>query len=157
LVKLQQAPLRRYFYYLTPAGFVEKAELTARFLQSSFSIFRLGKEQYEGLFASCAERGWNTVALIGHTELTELALMVAPRFPKIQIVGVIDQGQTAQQSGSPASQKAPTGALLRRAPGEIKAAVVCHFMTDDRAKSHPMILRDLDLDPSRLLVPEFLL
>ena len=31
LVKLQTAPVRRYLYYLTPAGFAEKARLTAEF------------------------------------------------------------------------------------------------------------------------------
>lgn len=158
LVKLQQAPLRRYFYYLTPAGFVEKAELTARFLQSSFSIFRLGKEQYEGLFASCAEQGWNNVALVGNTELTDLALMVAPRTPSIRIAGVIDQAQASERhhQDPPTAQCVSARELLIQTPGGVNAAVVCHFMTDERAKTHQAIIRDLDLDTKRLLVPEFL-
>ena len=32
LVKLHQAPVRRYLYYLTPDGFAEKARLTAEYL-----------------------------------------------------------------------------------------------------------------------------
>ena len=53
LVKLQTAPVRRYLYYLTPAGFAEKARLTAEYLRVSFDIFRRGRLQYEVLSGIC--------------------------------------------------------------------------------------------------------
>ena len=61
LVKLQTAPVRRYLYYLTPAGFAEKARLTADYLKASFDIFRRGRLQYEALFGICAASHWEDV------------------------------------------------------------------------------------------------
>src|ERR1700744_4187535 len=50
LVKVGQAPARRYAYYLTPQGFSEKSRLTVEFLSSSFSLFRKAKEEYGKIF-----------------------------------------------------------------------------------------------------------
>src|SRR5216110_111601 len=44
LVKIGQAPARRYAYYLTPHGFAEKSRLTVEYLSSSFSFFRRARE-----------------------------------------------------------------------------------------------------------------
>src|ERR1700758_5366307 len=43
LVKVSEAPARRYAYYLTPQGFAEKSRLTVQYLSNSFSFFRLAK------------------------------------------------------------------------------------------------------------------
>src|SRR5258708_34402349 len=39
LVKVRQAPARRYAYYLTPRGFTEKSRLTLEFMSDSFALF----------------------------------------------------------------------------------------------------------------------
>src|ERR1700745_2563478 len=44
LLKVGEAPARRYAYYLTPHGFAEKSRLTVEFLSSSFSFFRRARE-----------------------------------------------------------------------------------------------------------------
>ena len=43
LLKMAQAPTRRYAYYLTPSGFAEKARLTLEYLSYSFDLFRRAK------------------------------------------------------------------------------------------------------------------
>ena len=43
LVKVNDAPARRYAYYLTPQGFAEKSRLTVQYLSDSFSFFRKAK------------------------------------------------------------------------------------------------------------------
>src|SRR6202046_5507378 len=48
LVKVTEAPARRYAYYLTPHGFAEKSRLTVEYLGISFSFFRQAR-------ADCAE------------------------------------------------------------------------------------------------------
>src|SRR3982751_5896209 len=48
LVKVSEAPARRYAYYLTPQGFAEKSRLTVDYLSYSFSFFRTAR-------ADCAE------------------------------------------------------------------------------------------------------
>src|SRR5215468_12238177 len=44
LLKVGEAPARRYAYYLTPHGFAEKSRLTVEYLSSSFSFFRQARE-----------------------------------------------------------------------------------------------------------------
>ena len=43
LVKVSDAPARRYIYYLTPQGFAEKSRLTVEYLSHSFGFFRQAK------------------------------------------------------------------------------------------------------------------
>src|SRR6266568_2612239 len=43
LLKANQAPARRYVYYLTPQGFAEKSRLTVEYLSYSFRFFRQAK------------------------------------------------------------------------------------------------------------------
>src|ERR1700744_3714846 len=46
LVKVHDAPARRYAYYLTPHGFAEKSRLTVEYFSSSFLLFRRAKHDY---------------------------------------------------------------------------------------------------------------
>src|SRR3978361_387355 len=57
LVKVSQAPARRYAYYLTPQGFSEKSRLTVKYLSSSFSLFRKAKEDFAKVFDLAHARG----------------------------------------------------------------------------------------------------
>src|SRR5450631_1552020 len=51
LVKVGEAPARRYAYYLTPQGFAEKSRLTVDYLSSSFSFFRRARSDCSELMA----------------------------------------------------------------------------------------------------------
>ena len=50
LIKVQQVPVNRYAYYLTPNGFAEKSRLTAEFLTQGFQFFRLARNQCLEIF-----------------------------------------------------------------------------------------------------------
>ena len=79
-IKVSTAPANRYFYYLTPNGFAEKARLTAEFFSTSFALFRQSGDEYTLLLQQLAERGdqQNTSLLfVGLSDLTEIALMRA--------------------------------------------------------------------------------
>ena len=77
LVKVAQVPSNRYAYYLTPKGFSEKSRLTAEYFSQSFKFFRAARVQCSGLFALCVERGWHDVALVGASDLAEIAVFCA--------------------------------------------------------------------------------
>ncbi len=154
LIKLQQAPVRRYLYYLTPDGFSEKTRLTASYLQAGFEIFRKGRENYDDLFRRCQSEGWSRIALVGDTELTELALMVAGRYSRPTVVAVIDHYTSHEQrDGLP-----PVIGVddLRRAAPDIDAAVVCQYLSSEELIGDDQVTTELGLDPSRFLVPGFL-
>ena len=89
LVKMRQAPLNRYAYYLTPQGFAEKSRLTAEYLAVSLDFFRRARSDCMDLFQQCAAREWRMVALYGAGELAEIAVLSAGE-SGVGIVCVVD-------------------------------------------------------------------
>ncbi len=91
LVKVRQAPARRYVYYLTPQGFAEKSRLTVEYLSHSFGFFRQAKTDCSSLFRSARAGGVNKVVLVGQSDLAEIAALCAMEHG-IEIVGVVQPG-----------------------------------------------------------------
>jgi DNA-binding MarR family transcriptional regulator len=93
LVKVGQAPARRYAYYLTPQGFSEKSRLTIEYLSSSFSLFRKAKEDYGRIFDRAYALGYEKIVLAGKSDFCEIAILCAVDSP-ISIVAVVDPDET---------------------------------------------------------------
>lgn len=89
LVKMREAPLRRYAYYLTPQGLSEKSRLTAEYLSVSLGFFRRARCECAVLFRHCEAQGWCRVALYGAGELAEISLLSAGD-SNVEVVCVID-------------------------------------------------------------------
>lgn len=89
LIKAKQAPANRYVYYLTPKGFAEKSQLTARYLTMSFDFFRHARTHCAIVFDFCAARSWNRIGLVGASDLGEIAILCA-REHAIEFAGFID-------------------------------------------------------------------
>ena len=89
LVKVRSAPANRYAYYLTPKGFAEKSQLTARYLSGSFSFYRRARDQCDSLLGASAEAGWQRIALFGVGDLAEVAVLCAMRH-HLEVVGIAD-------------------------------------------------------------------
>src|SRR5207302_7298851 len=77
LIKVQQAPPRRYAYYLTPTGFVGKSQLVASYFMHSFDFFRRARASCEVTLSSITAAGHKRVAMVGASELAEIAAIVA--------------------------------------------------------------------------------
>lgn len=77
LVKVGQAPARRYAYYLTPQGFAEKSRLTVDYLSASFSFFRQAKADCAQVFEIAKSRGFRRLVLAGQSDLAEVAILCA--------------------------------------------------------------------------------
>ena len=157
LVKLQKAPVRRYLYYLTPAGFSEKARLTADYLKASFDIFRRGRLQYEALFGICAASHWEDVIFLGDSELVELACMANTQTDEVKARCILDPRSARDRRG-----KIPVHASVRDALREFPnrrtdALIGTHFNLRVAGCYDLEAIRDnLGLDQSRFLVPAFL-
>ncbi len=91
LVKIREAPANRYFYYLTPKGFAEKARLTARFLSTSLAFYRRAAESCSEIYSQCTQLGWRRLVLCGVSDLAEIAVLRALE-SDIEVVGVFDPG-----------------------------------------------------------------
>jgi DNA-binding MarR family transcriptional regulator len=90
LIKIKEAPARRYAYYLTPKGFAEKSRLVAEYLDYSLSFFRTARQEYNDVFARCAAVGIRRVILCGAGELAEIATLAA-NGADVELVGVYDR------------------------------------------------------------------
>lgn len=89
LVKVGNAPARRYAYYLTPQGFAEKSRLTVQYLSDSFSFFRLAKSDCARVLDQAKECGYSSLVLAGRSDLAEIAILCAVE-ARVTIVAIVD-------------------------------------------------------------------
>jgi DNA-binding MarR family transcriptional regulator len=94
LVKVSQAPARRYAYYLTPQGFAEKSRLTVEYLSDSFSFFRRARTDCADVFATARTRGFGRVVVAGVSDLAEIARICALE-AGVEIAAVVDPSAAA--------------------------------------------------------------
>lgn len=155
LIKMRQAPLNRYAYYLTPRGFAEKSRLTAEYLTISLDFFRQARRDCAGLFEACASQGRRRVALVGAGELAEIAVLAAAE-TGIAIVAIIDADTGKSCAGRPVVRDLAAAAALA---GERPLNAV--IITDARAPQarFDAILAEMPchaLDEDRILAPQLL-
>jgi len=89
LVKVSEAPARRYAYYLTPQGFAEKSRLTVEYLSYSFSFFRSARADCAAALVQASTRGWTRIALAGVSDLAEISTICALE-SGVKIVAVVN-------------------------------------------------------------------
>lgn len=99
LVKVSQAPARRFAYYLTPKGFAEKSRLTGEFLSWSLTFFRMAKDSCAIALDQAQAQGWKRIALAGGGDLADVARICATD-RGIEIVAVVDPAQPAAPDAS---------------------------------------------------------
>jgi DNA-binding MarR family transcriptional regulator len=135
LVKVHEAPARRYTYYLTPQGFAEKSRLTIDFLSTSFSFFRRARADCMATLEGAKRRHWSRIVLAGASDLAEIAAICALE-GGIMIVAIVDRQATQSQLiGTPVYQSfgdisEPFDGVMvtdLKAPQETFSAVLDHF------------------------------
>ncbi len=153
LIKIRQAPLNRYAYYLTPHGFAEKSRLTAEYLTLSFDFFRRARRDCTALLELCRLRGWTRVALIGAGELAEIAVLGAAE-AEVEIRAVVDPAEAGRRCAG-----RPICADLAAAWGQ--AGLDAVIISDTRApqasfEAAAIAAAALGLPAERVLAPELL-
>lgn len=144
-IKAQEAPKRRYIYYLTPTGFAEKSRLAAQYLSDSFAFFRAARDSVHREMRSCRNQGLKTIALYGDGELAQIAAVVAVEL-EITIAGIVAPG--SNQSSSAGLPVVQTVAAL----GEIDA----YILTDIKRSQRSYDLLCQDVGAERIFVPSVL-
>jgi DNA-binding MarR family transcriptional regulator len=120
LVKVHDAPTRRYAYYLTPQGFAEKSRLTVQYLSHSFSFFRLAKGDCARVFAEAKASGFARLVLAGRSDLAEIAILCAVE-AGVVIVAVVDPDCEDAQF---------IGVVVSKSLSEVKAVFDAVIVTD---------------------------
>jgi DNA-binding MarR family transcriptional regulator len=146
LVKVGQAPARRYAYYLTPQGFSEKSRLTIQYLSSSFSLFRKAKEEYGRIFERAHELGLERIVLAGKSDLCEIAILCALD-SSVSIVAVVDPDEAGSRFFG--VEVVPSYAEI---PDSFDAVIITHL-----TKAKDTFDRAFNLfGPERVLAPDLL-
>ncbi len=143
-VKVQQVPLNRYSYYLTPKGFTEKARLTTEYLAVSLTFFRQARRECTELFEHCTRQGWRHIALAGTGDMAEIATLCHK--DDTVLVGIVDRGHAGETfAGLP---------VVDRPEALVQVDAV--LVTDSR---HPQAVYDaltLVMPAERILAPSIL-
>jgi DNA-binding MarR family transcriptional regulator len=94
LVKVSEAPARRYAYYLTPHGFAEKSRLTVEYLGISFAFFRQARGDCAETLAVLRSHGFQRIVVAGVSDLAEIARICAIE-SGVEIVAIVDAKASA--------------------------------------------------------------
>ena len=86
-IKFQTVPKKRYIYYLTPKGFIEKSKLTAEYLSSSFSLYRNMREDCLKILTKCKKKN-KKIFLHSASELSEVFILTAKEI-NLEFYGIV--------------------------------------------------------------------
>lgn len=144
LVKVSEAPARRYAYYLTPRGFTEKSRLTAEYLSYSFSLFRRAKADYMATLSAARDRGLVRIAILGVSDLAEVAAICALD-SGISIIAAVDaQSDQARFAGAP----------VVKSLDDVVDAIDGVLVTDTKTTRETTVAAIERLGRERVLVPD---
>tara|TARA_B100000886_G_C20398350_1_gene481447 strand:+ start:599 stop:1222 length:624 start_codon:yes stop_codon:yes gene_type:complete len=87
IIKVQQAPYKRFVYYLTPEGFSEKSKLVLEYITDSLSLFRSLRVELNAIFSHDKKTSYY---LYGISEISEIAILSANEIGA-KISGVVDK------------------------------------------------------------------
>lgn len=87
LIKVQQAPYKRFVYYLTPKGFSDKVQLVREYINESLGFFRKVRADFNRILINDKSDGYY---LYGVSEICEIAILSAQENNK-KIISIIDK------------------------------------------------------------------
>jgi len=157
LIKVRQAPLNRYAYYLTPHGFAEKSRLTVEYLTVSLNFFRDARRECTLLLSECGAVNHRRLALAGVGELAEIATLSAAE-TSVEVVCVVGPDSSGRQcAGRPIFANLTEAISWAQPVGGIDAVVI----TDVKAPqaTYESIVAEaetLGLSRNRILTPSIL-
>ena len=145
-IKVKDAPSRRYKYYITPEGFVEKGRLVSKYIANSFKFFGEVRRDYEMLAKQVSANQGTGVCCVGTGEVMEIAQMVFAA-NNIEVVCVLDvladEGEQHFQS-------------FRGIPDEIASQIGCFVITETRRPHKVFEILALTEGVKEILAPAFM-
>jgi DNA-binding MarR family transcriptional regulator len=146
LVKVSEAPARRYAYYLTPHGFAEKSRLTVEYLGISFSFFRQARADCAETFSALRSHGFQRIVVAGISDLAEIARICAIE-SGVEIVAMVDA-----KASSTTFVGVPVVASYAAVGGPYDAVVVTDLAAPDATYDAAAAV----VGPDRVLAPKLL-
>ena len=88
-ITISAIPRKRYKYYLTPQGFIEKTRMTYHHLQNFTNLYRVARHDFQKLFHNFHKDNIKSVVFCGTDEVAEIAYITLQEFG-IKLVAVVD-------------------------------------------------------------------
>ena len=76
-VRAKQINAKRWAYFVTPKGFTEKSIMVSDYVARSLSFYKNTRLQLERLFNACTKQNLTNIALVGSSEISEIATLIA--------------------------------------------------------------------------------
>ncbi|MBI4665103.1 MAG: winged helix-turn-helix transcriptional regulator [Nitrospinae bacterium] len=74
-VKARQVSPKRWLYYLTPEGFLEKSQLTLKYFSITFQNYRAAQALLKETVQTCVKNGWKRLVIAGENDLSDIAAL----------------------------------------------------------------------------------
>jgi len=88
-IRAKQVNTRRWLYFLTPEGFIEKSNLTMRYLSKAFNNYRTAQKVIESQLVEFTKKQCRDLVVIGETELAEIAVLNILASKELNLVGFL--------------------------------------------------------------------
>ena len=88
-ITISAIPRKRYKYYLTPQGFIEKTRMTYHHLQNFTNLYRVARHDFQKIFHNFHKDNIKSVVFCGTDEVAEIAYITLQEFG-IKLVAVVD-------------------------------------------------------------------
>ncbi len=111
-ITIADIPPKRYSYYLTPNGFLEKTRLAYHHLQNFTGLYKVARRDFRQLFQNLYSNGVRDIVFCGVDEVAEIAYLSLQEVD-IRLAAVYDIGQIKKkffgQAVAPISEIQNTG------------------------------------------------
>lgn len=88
-VKANQVSAKRWLYYLTPEGFLEKSRLTIKYLSVTLDSYRSTQAIITDALDHCALNGWRRLVVAGTDHLAEILILNIKASAELELVGIV--------------------------------------------------------------------
>ncbi len=79
-IRVKNISPKRYAYFVTPQGMIEKTRMVKDYMSHSLSLFREARAQADVFFTEAQQRGYQTIAIVGTGDLAEIIQLVAQAY-----------------------------------------------------------------------------
>ncbi len=79
-VRVKNISPKRYAYFVTPQGMIEKTRMVKDYMSYSLSLFREARTQADVLFIKAQQQGYKNIAILGSGDLAEIIQLVAQAY-----------------------------------------------------------------------------
>lgn len=88
-VHAKQVNAKRWLYFMTPEGFVEKSRLTMNYLSRTLSVYRSTHNTIQEQLNICYENRWLRLVVAGGNELAEITALNIKAVLELTLVAIV--------------------------------------------------------------------